>query len=364
VALATSAPARAAGCSKAQAGAAEEGIARLRTWSDLHTAFRTFQACDDGAIAEGWSEFTVRTLATHWNTVIDLQRLTTGDIRFHRFVLRHIDATGDAGDLRRIAINAGDYCPRAAKDLCRDIADAARQALASASRATNPFARAQAPTFASLDQVVSYLQREKGASALARTLRLQSCGRAQMVSCADTKIRIVHPRLDAMAEAAIIEIQNLQQGDLAAFVRNEDGTWRWVDTFPLAFAYEPLQIEFKSLVRAPVEEIVIHNNSAQWGTGLYFGHFLIVKLLRGRLQVVFAATSKEIAAPPGGTDYEMVSTFQLQPSSEDASPPSRPATVTQTAEYKIGGHVHTVVRKFNWNDTFSMFVPAEGDAIH
>ncbi len=76
-----------ANCSSADARAAEEGVDRLRTWADLHRAFARFAACDDGAIAEGWSDFVARTLATRWNRTTDLQRLVAKDEAFRNFVI-------------------------------------------------------------------------------------------------------------------------------------------------------------------------------------------------------------------------------------------------------------------------------------
>jgi hypothetical protein len=117
-------------CSTAQALAAETGVDGLKSWADLYAAFKQFRACDDGAIAEGWSDFTARSLAKKWGTLSDLQQLVAKDGAFHRFVIKHIDSTADNEDLRLALANALEHCPRRARGLCNEIAAAARQALA------------------------------------------------------------------------------------------------------------------------------------------------------------------------------------------------------------------------------------------
>jgi hypothetical protein len=97
---------------------------------EFYSAFREYQACDDGAIAEGWDDFVGRMLARKWSTVRELQRFASRDKEFSRFVIRHITETADDKDLRQALSNAKDRCPRNAQPLCAEIIDAAREALA------------------------------------------------------------------------------------------------------------------------------------------------------------------------------------------------------------------------------------------
>ena len=115
-------------CTEAQARAAEDGIGHLKTWTDLHSAFKQFQVCDDGAIAEGWSDFTVRMLAKNWGQLTELQRLVARDGQFRQFVIRHIDATAAADDLRAASSNSRERCPRSIARLCAEIATAVMKA--------------------------------------------------------------------------------------------------------------------------------------------------------------------------------------------------------------------------------------------
>jgi hypothetical protein len=114
-------------CSEAQALAAETSIDRLKTWADLHSAFKQFQACDDGGIAEGWDDFVARMLAQDWKKLIELQKLAAVDTQFRAFVIRHISNTASRDDLDRTLINARERCPGSARRLCADIATAVKR---------------------------------------------------------------------------------------------------------------------------------------------------------------------------------------------------------------------------------------------
>ncbi len=116
--------AQVSGCSQAQGTAAEQSVDHLRSWADLHRAFRSFAACDNGAIAEGWDDFVARTLARRWDRFEDLQRIAAKDKPFRAFVLRHISVTAAAEDLDRALRNAREHCPKDGKALCADIANA------------------------------------------------------------------------------------------------------------------------------------------------------------------------------------------------------------------------------------------------
>jgi hypothetical protein len=110
---------------------AEDAIAKLHTWADLHATFKSLAACDDGGIAEGWSEFVTRTLARKWNTVAELQKLVSTDRSFRLFVVRHVDATADEQDLRQVLTNARNRCARSDRSLCAELEGAANRSLAS-----------------------------------------------------------------------------------------------------------------------------------------------------------------------------------------------------------------------------------------
>jgi murein DD-endopeptidase MepM/ murein hydrolase activator NlpD len=108
-------------CSRQDALEAEATVEKLETWADLHAAFMRFAECDDGGIAEGWTDFVVRSLADRWSELAELRRLTDADSKFLAFVLSHVNESADEEDLARAKANARDRCPKGAAQLCKAI---------------------------------------------------------------------------------------------------------------------------------------------------------------------------------------------------------------------------------------------------
>jgi hypothetical protein len=114
-------PIRKPECSDTQAQHAESEADMLRSWDDLYGSYKRYKHCDDGAIAEGYSEAVARILVDHWSTLSRLADITRKDKDFRRFVLKHIDETLYLGDIKNIRANAEKKCPSRLRDLCRDI---------------------------------------------------------------------------------------------------------------------------------------------------------------------------------------------------------------------------------------------------
>lgn len=112
-------------CTAAEAQKAEAVVAVGRSRKQLHLQFLQYAHCDDGAIAEGFSESITHLLADHWETIRQIQPMIASDPAFRKFIIRHIDETVPADRLQRIARNASDQCPRNLKNLCQDIRAAA-----------------------------------------------------------------------------------------------------------------------------------------------------------------------------------------------------------------------------------------------
>ncbi len=108
-------------CSPAEAKAAEVSADRLNNWADVERAFRAYEHCDDGAIAEGFSDRIMHLLARRWSTVPDLSKRGVADPAFQAFVLRHIDETWTRSELELVQRNAATSCPSSARSLCAAI---------------------------------------------------------------------------------------------------------------------------------------------------------------------------------------------------------------------------------------------------
>jgi hypothetical protein len=116
-------------CSTADAQKAEETVGLSDTWQALHEHYKRYRSCDDGAIAEGYSDAVVRLLANKWEQLSDFEQLAQQDPEFERWALRHVDATTSTDDLERAWRNAHDTCPRSRRDACLPLVAAIREAL-------------------------------------------------------------------------------------------------------------------------------------------------------------------------------------------------------------------------------------------
>ena len=116
-------------CTVAQAEKAEQEADGLRTWDALYKSFHRFSHCDDGAIAEGYSESVARILADHWEALPRFAVLPSNDKPFQKFVLGHVDATLNMDDVKTIRTNAIHHCPAAQSDLCKQLRVAAESAM-------------------------------------------------------------------------------------------------------------------------------------------------------------------------------------------------------------------------------------------
>jgi hypothetical protein len=118
-------------CTAAEAQRAEaEALAEtLHTWDSLHNSYTAYRQCDDGVIAEGYSESVARILVDHWSTLPRLAYLGRKDTGFRRFVLAHIDATLDVKDLKKIRAKGNAQCPSALRVVCAEVAKQADAAL-------------------------------------------------------------------------------------------------------------------------------------------------------------------------------------------------------------------------------------------
>jgi hypothetical protein len=102
----------------------------LKSWRALHNSFQKFvPQCDDGFVAEGYTETIVVLLAQRWSSLHELATVVKRDPAFGRFILRHIDASADPGDLKRVQEQAAGQCSSKHQSLCSSIHAAAVKAI-------------------------------------------------------------------------------------------------------------------------------------------------------------------------------------------------------------------------------------------
>jgi hypothetical protein len=116
-------------CTKSEARQAEKDVDSLSNWDGVYRAYTKFSQCDDGAIAEGYSDAVGKLLADDWANFKRFLTLSKTDRGFSRFVVRHIDATLPKEILERISTNVQSACPAGEENVCRVLADASSRAI-------------------------------------------------------------------------------------------------------------------------------------------------------------------------------------------------------------------------------------------
>lgn len=100
------------------------------SWKELSQHQSVEGACDNGYFAEGYSESVVRLLAYKWGDLHELATVVRARPEFYKWAVRHIDETTSPDDLAKVLVNARSCrTDRASARFCKDIADAAEQAL-------------------------------------------------------------------------------------------------------------------------------------------------------------------------------------------------------------------------------------------
>jgi len=117
---------------------AESSVSRLNNWEDVYKSFKKFRFCDDGAIAEGYSDVVERMLSNQWGQLEELVKLSSSDKGYIVFVVKHIDATADKSDVENIIVNSSTKCPESAKSVCSEIEKSAREALKEIQKYSKP----------------------------------------------------------------------------------------------------------------------------------------------------------------------------------------------------------------------------------
>jgi hypothetical protein len=113
-------------CTENEANLAYQEADTLKNWDAAYASFKRFGHCDDGAIAEGYSDSIVKLMALDWKQLEGLARLAEKDASFKNFVLRHVDETASYDDLITVVSNARTRCPEHLADFCKLIEVRAR----------------------------------------------------------------------------------------------------------------------------------------------------------------------------------------------------------------------------------------------
>jgi hypothetical protein len=119
--LTATAYARQGPCGAEQANNAKAEAPTLHDWDSLNKSYTEYNNCDDGPVAAAYSQTVGRILIDHWDTLPQLDTLAKANPDFSAFVLKHVDKTLSAGDIKQIAANAKTRCPQGLSGLCDDL---------------------------------------------------------------------------------------------------------------------------------------------------------------------------------------------------------------------------------------------------
>ncbi len=116
-------------CSQKDGMAAEMEASTLSSWDAVYKSFKQFKRCDDGGVAEGYSESIVHLLASKWGDLTEAATLAKRDPEFRVFLLRHIDATTDTKELQKIEKFSKSSCDQQLSEFCNAIQASAKNAI-------------------------------------------------------------------------------------------------------------------------------------------------------------------------------------------------------------------------------------------
>lgn len=111
-------------CSPIDAMRAEDMASTANSWSKVYSAYKKFKHCDDGSIAEGFSDSISTLLALDGNMMSEFARLAAKDPGFQSFVVKHIDETVPVERLPAIEHMRESHCARSRDRFCKSLADA------------------------------------------------------------------------------------------------------------------------------------------------------------------------------------------------------------------------------------------------
>jgi hypothetical protein len=110
-------------CTPTEAKQARTEAEQLKDWKSIYHSYKQFSQCDNGDIAEEYSDSVTHQLADNWKNLDALLEITASDKEFEDFVVRHIDETMTEEEASRVISNARQHCPPKAAWLCKSITD-------------------------------------------------------------------------------------------------------------------------------------------------------------------------------------------------------------------------------------------------
>ncbi len=107
----------------------EHIIPKVSYWDELYEIYLEFNRCDDGWMAEGFSDKVTQLLVSQWDSILTCHKYTQSELSFREFLLNHIDPTCDTDLLMIIESNSRLKCDKGMSAFCEEIGQRASQSI-------------------------------------------------------------------------------------------------------------------------------------------------------------------------------------------------------------------------------------------
>jgi len=111
-------------CTPAEASSAEKAIDRVVNWDQLYKVYREFRHCDQGPVAEVFTEALLRCLV-EWKKVEGLANNMAQDKEYNAWVVRHVRSASPE-DQKSVYARAKMSCPKGLDEWCTGLADTSK----------------------------------------------------------------------------------------------------------------------------------------------------------------------------------------------------------------------------------------------
>jgi len=188
---------------------------------------------------------------------------------------------------------------------------------------------------------------QKTQSKLAYQLRFRNFDPDQDFKLCD--IHVDDIRLDERGGTSVLQVKcgyNLN----VVVLRRTQASAQLLDSRYFYAAYDRLRLEFASLVRPPLKELVVHNAATVSGN-VYESYFLVLRLADEKLHVVLSRLENGSEPRTGGAARLQKSEFVVRPVAD-----TRAAEIEETATISIGKRSYLVRRSFTWSEDWGAFV--------
>ena len=111
-------------CTPPEAATAEKSIDRVVNWDQLYKAYKEFRHCDQGPVAEVYTEAVLRCLV-EWKKVEVLANSMSQDKDYNAWVVRHLRAAAPE-DQKSVYSRAKMNCPKGLDEFCTGLADVSK----------------------------------------------------------------------------------------------------------------------------------------------------------------------------------------------------------------------------------------------